>query len=536
MIRRIDMLGYLALVLLVSVASGENWPQFRGPSGDGVITGRPIPLGWDAQTNVRWRLPNPGEGWSSPVVWGNQLFLTAAVLQQPPQGEGAEAGRPEPYTGGGGRQRSDLTGAVYRWELHCLNASTGELLWKRVVRVGNPPIPRHSSNTYATETPVTDGERVYAYFGMTGLACYDMQGNPIWDKDLGTFPMRAGWGTSSSPALFDGKLFLQVDNEQQSFLVALDAATGDEIWRVERDERSQYSSPLVWKNTLRTELVAGGQVYRSYDPATGDLLWQLDMAKGRSSATPVAVGDRLYVGTEFRNRGGEDDGGGFLFAVRAGASGDITPAADQATSEGVIWRVERSGIQMASPVVCGGYIYLLERGSGIVACIRAEDGQLAFRQRIPRRAPSGHPPGPTRTRSSAWTTREPRTSCRRGPSSRSSRRTRSRSSSGRRPRWPTGHCTCAGLTTCIASPQNLRFDTRSRVASNCRLANRGRRPLQDSRAHRCWNVKLPLAISMAHRPGYVSSCWRDSAPRPRSRISAATASASRRARFARTWD
>jgi outer membrane protein assembly factor BamB len=151
---------------------------------------------------------------------------------------------------------------------------------------------------------------------------------------------------------------------------------------VSRDEKTQYSSPIIWKNSRRAELVAGGMFYRSYDPESGELLWQLDMSKGRSSATPLADGDRLYVGTEFRNRGGPDDGGGFLFAVKAGASGDITPELTDSSSDHLAWRCPDAGIQMASPVVCGGYIYLFERRMNVVHCIDAKSGEKIFSERV----------------------------------------------------------------------------------------------------------------------------------------------------------
>jgi outer membrane protein assembly factor BamB len=376
---------YLCLVATFTAVTvrAENWPQFRGPRSDGVVRAAECPLEWGPETNIRWKIRNPGEGWSAPIVWGNKLFLTAAVLEQPPRGSTAQAARPEPYRGGGGRQRSDLTGATYSWEVFCLDTETGEFLWRRAARRGNPRTPRHSSNTYATETPVTDGQRVYAYFGMTGLYCYDFGGELLWQRDLGSYETRAGWGTASSPALYRDKLYLQIDNQQQSFLLALDAKSGREVWRVPRDEATQYSSPIIWENSHRAELIAGGMIYRSYDPETGALLWQLDMAKGRSSATPVADGDRLYVGTEFRNRGGPDDGGGFLFAVKAGAMGDITPPLGASRSDGLHWQCPDSGIQMASPVVCGGYIYLFERRLSVVHCIDAKSGTQVFRERVP---------------------------------------------------------------------------------------------------------------------------------------------------------
>ena len=164
----------------------------------------------------------------------------------------------------------------------------------------------------------------------------------------------------------------------------MEADTGDEVWRVNRDEVTQYSTPIIWRNSKRNELIAGGEVTRSYDPHTGKLLWKLDMAKGRSSATPMAVGDRLYVGTEFRNRGGPDDGGGFVFAVKPGGSGDITPPEDASSSKFIAWKTAESGIQMASPVICRGHIYLLERRLNIVNCIDAETGEKVYRVRINR--------------------------------------------------------------------------------------------------------------------------------------------------------
>ncbi|MEW4527060.1 PQQ-binding-like beta-propeller repeat protein [Maioricimonas sp. JC845] len=372
-------LGILIMFAIAGQTSAGHWPQFRGPAADGIARSD-CPLSWDSASNVRWKVPLAGEGWSCPVVWGDRVFLTAAVrTDQDADG----ASRPEPYRGGGGRQRSDLTEATYRWDVICLDANSGRPIWRQTARTGSPPLPRHSSNSYATETPVTDGERVYAYFGMTGLFCYDMAGELQWQKDLGSYRMRAGWGTSSSPVLFEGKLFLQVDNEEQSFLVALDSESGEEIWRENRPEPSQYSSPIIWQNSQRNEIIAGGQVCRAYHPETGKLLWQLDMSKGRSSATPLAVGDRLYIGTELRNRGGSDDGGGFLFAVKPGGNGDITPPDDATSGPFVDWKIKKSGIQMASPVLCEGHLYLLERRSGILHCVNAETGKTAYRTRIP---------------------------------------------------------------------------------------------------------------------------------------------------------
>ena len=366
---------------LLPTAIAENWPQFRGSNVDGV-TSSDCATSWTVgdgdSENVLWKVSVEGEGWSSPIVWGEKVFLTAAV----PELADPSKSKPENYTGGGGSRRDDLTKTVFRYEVVCLNADTGETVWTAVAKKQRPSVPRHSSNTYATESPVTDGKRVYAYFGMNGLFCFDMDGHPLWEKDLGSFSMRAGWGTSSSPILFDDKLFVQVDNEEQSFLVALDSETGDEIWRVDRDEKSQYSTPIIWQNSLRNELIVGGMVYRSYDPKSGDELWHLDMEKGRSVATPIAVGDQLFVGTELRNRGGADDGGGFLFSVKPGGSDDITPPYDRDRGEFINWKVDHSNIQMASPAYADGCLYFLERRSASVHCVNAATGELEYRKRI----------------------------------------------------------------------------------------------------------------------------------------------------------
>ncbi len=376
---------FLLSVFVLTVGQlshAENYPQFRGANSD-AVSAKLLPVEWSdidgQQTNIRWKKPLAGEGWSQPIVWAKRLYMTAAVPSNPAQ---SDATKPESNNNGYGRDRRDLVNVPYEYQVVCLDTDNGEMIWKTVVKTGKPPLPRHSTNTYATETPVTDGKRIYAYFGMNGVHCLDMNGNLLWQKDLGVYEMRAGWGTASSPTLSDNRLFIQVDNQQQSFLIALDTKTGDTLWRVNRDESSQYSSPFVWKNSLRTELIVGGMVYRSYDPATGKLLWTLDMNKGRSSATPVAIDDRLIVGNEFRNRGGADDGGGRLYSIKPGGTGDITPKNDAMSGEYVEWRMDRSGIQMASPTFCEGNPYFLERRRGVVSCVDIETGRLEYQRRV----------------------------------------------------------------------------------------------------------------------------------------------------------
>lgn len=382
-----DLFLCLTALLLITggpdtIANDQNYPQFRGARQDGTST-KELPVRWADQDGttqgIRWKVAPRGEGWSQPVVWDDRLYLTTAV---PQDRRNADSSKPENYNGGYGRDRRDLVNVVYQYQVICLDRSTGSEVWRRTVKTGKPPIPRHTTNTYATETPATDGKRIFAYFGMNGVYCLNMDGEVLWQTDLGVYEMRAGWGTASSVALQQDRLFVQVDNDQQSFVCCLNTKSGEEIWRTARAEKSQYSSPFLWKNSKRTELILGGMVYRSYDPETGELLWQIDMDKGRSSATPVAVGDSLFVGNEFRNRGGPDDGGGRLYCITPGGSGDITPPGDAMTGPFVKWRMDDSGIQMASPVHCQGGLYFFQRRAGIVTRVDAETGNKTYTSRV----------------------------------------------------------------------------------------------------------------------------------------------------------
>jgi outer membrane protein assembly factor BamB len=348
------------LVVLASVtfaSGGNDWPQFRGPSSTGVADDARPPYQWAADKSLAWVADIPGRGWSQPVVVGEKAIVTTAV--------------PDDTSTAGG----------YRWELHCLDLKTGKPLWVKAAINAPPRLETHRDNTYATETPVCDGERLYTYFGMMGLFCHDLDGNLVWQKDLGVFPMDNGWGTASSPALDDGKLFLQVDNEESSFVVALDAKTGDELWRVARDETSNWSTPLVWKNSARTELVVGGAKVISYDPANGKELWSIDIG-GRSSASPTADGDVVVFGGEDRSSRGGSPGG--LFAVRAGAEGELR--ADQPANDGepgLVWSNVRAAPGMASPLVYRGVVYIFERNGSVARGHDLATGEMLFRQRMP---------------------------------------------------------------------------------------------------------------------------------------------------------
>jgi len=341
-------------------------------------------------------------------------------------GFGGPGGRRGGRGGMGGGRGETPPNKVYQWQVLCLDRETGKVLWKEQALEGKPRIAIQQSNTYATETPVTDGQRVFAYFGMHGVFCYDFDGKLVWKKDLGAYPTAMGQGPASSPVIDSERLFLQIDNEEKSFLVALAAKTGDELWRVSRDEETNHCSPVIWKNKDRTELVtSGSHEVRSYDPATGKLLWELSMGGGRCDSSPVGNADMLYVGCEpgmggmgRRRRGeegrgeggprggndggrseggpgggrgeagpggGDDEprgGGGGLYAVKAGASGNISLKAGETSNAGVAWSLSRGGPEKASPLIYAGHLYVVRNNGGIFTCYDAKTGKQLYRQRI----------------------------------------------------------------------------------------------------------------------------------------------------------
>jgi outer membrane protein assembly factor BamB len=376
-----------SLLLCLSSANATDWPQFRGPNGSATSEEKNLPTEWATDKNVAWKAQVPGYAWSSPIVVGDKVFVTTATADKqskPSAGKGGFGGG----GGGGGFGNRKPPDVTYHWMVYCLNAADGKVIWKDTAIEQKPTISIHGSNTYATETPATDGERIYAYFGMTGLFCYDLDGKQLWKADLGSYKMAAGFGTGSSPVCDGEHVYVQCDNEEKSFLVAFDKKTGKEAWRVARTEHSGWSTPLVWKNKSRTEIVClGSPKTRSYDPATGKQLWELGGMNGQPHASPVASDEMLYVGTgggRFTGPGGGEDmrGAKPLFAVKAGASGDITLKDNATSNEGIAWFSAQGGPSMASPILYDGYLYILEQRGGLLVCLDAKTGKQIYKERL----------------------------------------------------------------------------------------------------------------------------------------------------------
>ncbi len=251
----------LSIALFISAAdtgATENWPQFRGAGAMGVAENTELPDRWSETENVAWKVAVPGMGWSSPVIWGDRIFITTAVSE----GE-IEKVKQGLYFGGERPKPKD----VHEWRVLCYDLESGKELWNKVVHRGVPAQARHLKNSYASETPVTDGDRVYAYIGNVGLFAFDMDGKELWKRQWEPVKTRHGWGTAASPALHGDRLYIVNDNEEQSFLCALDKASGEIVWVKNRDEGSNWSPPFVWENSQRTEIITTGTgKIRSYDP------------------------------------------------------------------------------------------------------------------------------------------------------------------------------------------------------------------------------------------------------------------------------
>jgi outer membrane protein assembly factor BamB len=361
---------WLALLAVPQAgAAQEQWPQFRGPNA-GVIPDDPaLPETWSETENIVWKTDIPGLGWSSPVVWDDHVFLTSAIS------EGKEAA---PVPGLYDEHDHVKAAAAQRWMVYDVDFRTGAIRWQRELHRGDPPLLRHIKNSYASETPVTDGELVYVYFGSIGLvAALDFSGEVVWSKNLGAFNTQVELGTGASPVLHKDRLYIVNDNTTQSFLVAFDKKTGNEIWKVAREERGNWSTPVIWENEVRTEIVTTGTVkVRSYD-LDGKLLWELAGMSSLTIPSPFVRHGMVFISSGY-------PGGALrpVYAIRSGAHGDITLKPEQTSNDYIVWHQPLLGTYNTSALVYGDYYYtLLDRGF-LMAHDARTGKQVYGRQRI----------------------------------------------------------------------------------------------------------------------------------------------------------
>jgi len=364
----------------------------------GVASGDALPERWSKHDHVAWSARVPGQGWSSPVIAGDTVYLTSAIssrpFKQPSPGiygndfiaqlkaEGLSNAEVSKRLRDRDNEVPEESDAI-RYMVFAYDAKTGRLKWEQEAFRGLPVGGRHRKNTYASETPFTDGERLYAYFGLNvGLFCYRLDGTLLWKRQWPPQPIYLDFGTGSSPIVHEGRVYLLQDSEGESFLTALDARTGADVWRRPRKERgafnrtSSWSTPLVWKNSVRTEIVTTGHGFIQGYGLDGRELWRIGNVS-MPLTSPVAAGDVLIVGT------GAQDGGAVrpIFAVKAGATGDITLADGQTSNGFVLWTHPRAAGYTPSPLVHRGRVYLVH-DLGTMLVIDLATGKEVYRARV----------------------------------------------------------------------------------------------------------------------------------------------------------
>jgi outer membrane protein assembly factor BamB len=355
-------LGVLVLATPVPDAT-VAWPQWRGPGSQGISSETGLPVEWSPTKNVRWKAEIPGHGNSSPIVWGSRVFLTTAIEGEVVPGAHAVKHMDE----GKEFRHPDAVGDDHKQTLKvlCLDAETGKLLWERTAWEGTPYDSRHKKASFASQTPVTDGERVYAFFGAQGLYAYDFEGKLLFKVDVGALP-NMGVGDGTSPVLWKDRLILLCDEDtgEKSFIAAFDSKTGKEVWRTPRKVQVNWSTPIVVNANGRDELIAGGfETIAAYDPATGKELWRTKGLESNAVPTPVAAGDIVVLTSGAPSK--------VAIALRPGGSGDITG------TPRILWRYAKGTAYVPSPLLYGDYVYLVT-DKGLVSCLDAKTGEVKY--------------------------------------------------------------------------------------------------------------------------------------------------------------
>jgi outer membrane protein assembly factor BamB len=345
-----------------ATVSDANWPQWRGPESRGVSMEKNLPVEWSSTKNIKWKTPLAGRGHSSPIVWGNKVFLTTAVEGAVVPGAKAVTHNIEgqifvhPDSVGANRQHT--------FKVLCLDKETGKLLWEQTAYEGTPYDDRHRKSSFASSTPATDGRHVYAFFGSEGLYAYDMNGKLAWKASLGKLGT-IGMGTGTSPVLYENLVILQCDEEEgkASFIVALDKRSGKEIWRTPRKVQASWATPILVRTAKRMELIASGnEAVISYDPATGKELWRSKGVDSNAIPTPVAGGETVFIVAGFPTK--------IAMAIRLGGTGELTDS-------NILWKYAKGTAYVPSPILYNDYLYLTT-DRGILTCLDAKTGKVVY--------------------------------------------------------------------------------------------------------------------------------------------------------------
>lgn len=383
-----------ATFIRAQVPDQAHWPQWRGPFFNGMARGD-APTVWSDTNNIKWKVNIPGRGHSTPVIWGDKIFLTTAVPTgkpvatsplapdaAPPASTSSTPSGNQPSAGGGaGQRRGRGPGgdsgpqAEHSFEVLCLDRKTGKLLWRKTAKVATPHEGYHRAyGSFASNSPVTDGKYVYASFGSRGIYCYDFNGKLIWEKDLGVqMRMKLGFGEGTAPLLIGDRLILLFDHEAGSFIVSLDKRTGKELWRVAREENSSWSTPHAVDYSGRKQvIVTGTNKVRSYDPDSGKVLWESAGLGANAIPVPVDQNGVVYVMSGFRDPR--------LMAIKLGKEGDLSG------SESILWSHTRGLAYTTSPVLNDNKLYVVT-DNGMISAFNAKTGEPHYAQvRLPKAA------------------------------------------------------------------------------------------------------------------------------------------------------
>ena len=362
-VSRIVSLALLVFFSLTSVGFAGNWPQWRGPDGSGISNEKNLPAEWTPTKNIKWKTAIDGRGHSSPIVWGNKIFLTTAI-----EGEVVPGAQAVKHTADGQPfLHPDSVGADHKhtFKVIALDRNSGKILWQSVAWEGTPYDNRHRKSSYASSTPATDGKLVYAFFGTEGLFAYDYNGKLAWKAQLGKLGT-VGMGTGTSPVLYENLVIVQCDEEngESSFIVALDKKTGKEVWRTPRKVQVSWATPILVRTPKRAELITSGTEFViSYDPATGKELWRHKGVESNAIPSPVANSDMVFLVAGFPAK--------IAMAIKLGGSGDLTGTPN------VPWTYAKGTAYVPSPILYGDYLYLTT-DRGILTCIDAKTGEVKY--------------------------------------------------------------------------------------------------------------------------------------------------------------
>jgi outer membrane protein assembly factor BamB len=355
--------------------AARNWPAFRGPEASGVADGQGTVAEWDIASgkNIRWKTSIPGMANSSPIIWGNRIYLTTAV---------SASGDTTFLAGVSGNIRSHEDTSEQTWKLYALEKGNGQILWERDVHRGLPRTKRHAKGSHAASTPVTDGKRIVVLFGTAGiLASYDLNGSLLWKKDIGLIDTgyvvdpAQQWGHSSSPILYGDSVIVQADQQKDSYIAAFHVDDGRELWRTRReDEISSWGTPAIATGRAGDELITNGTKVRGYDPKTGQLRWSMGPNSQIAIPTPVIGPEFVYVAAGYQPVRP-------IYAIRPGASGDLSLPAGTTSSASVGWSVGRDGPYIPTPILYRGLLYSLNN-NGVLAAFDAQTGEQVLRGRV----------------------------------------------------------------------------------------------------------------------------------------------------------